>query len=124
MEIRPTGNNLTVPMAVDKGQATGAMQTTALKPAVVSTQPDAAVQQPAPNPPAAQVAEALKSINKTMQALDRNVEFSVDEETDRSIVKVVDQETGEIIRQMPTKETLEIAKALDRVQGLLIKQQA
>jgi len=29
-----------------------------------------------------------------------------------------------VIRQMPSAEALEIAKALDRLQGLLIRQQA
>ena len=82
------------------------------------------MQQPGVNPPAAQVTEALKNINKTIQTLAQNVEFSIDEESDRAIVKVVDRETKEVIRQMPTKEALEIAKALDRVQGLLIRQQA
>ncbi|HEX7633662.1 MAG TPA: flagellar protein FlaG, partial [Noviherbaspirillum sp.] len=45
-------------------------------------------------------------------------------DTDRPVVKVVDQQTKTVIRQIPTEETLEIAKALDRVQGLLIRQKA
>ncbi|MFD2272939.1 flagellar protein FlaG [Undibacterium arcticum] len=38
------------------------------------------------------------------------------------MVKVVDQRTQEVIRQMPSPEALEIAKALDKMQGLLIRQ--
>ena len=83
-----------------------------------------AVQQSAAVPDPAQVADAVKSINKTMQALSQNLEFSVDTDSNRTIVKVVDQQTNEVIRQMPTAEALEIAKALDRVQGLLIRQKA
>jgi len=40
------------------------------------------------------------------------------------VVKVVDKETKEVIRQMPSKEVVELAKALDKLQGLMIKQTA
>jgi flagellar protein FlaG len=40
------------------------------------------------------------------------------------VVKVIDQQTKEVIRQVPTQEVLEISKAIDRAQGLLIRQQA
>lgn len=123
MEIRSVGNNQTTVVSADKGPAPAAPAFES-KPAVAPAQLETAVQQPDANPPAAQVAEALQSINKTIQVMAQNVEFSVDEESDRAIVKVVDRETKEVIRQMPTKEALEIAKALDRVQGLLIRQQA
>ncbi|HJU71312.1 MAG TPA: flagellar protein FlaG [Paucimonas sp.] len=94
------------------------------KPVVEPIQPDVALQPTKPVPTASQLADMLKDINKAVQALSQNVEFSIDEDTDRAIVKVVDKETKEVIRQMPSKEVLEIAKALDRVQGLLIKQKA
>lgn len=123
MEIRSIGNNQVATVMADKG-VTKAAPTLESKPAAAPAQLQAAVQQPDVEPPAAQVADALKSINKTIQILAQNVEFSIDEESDRAIVKVVDRETKEVIRQMPTKEALEIAKALDRVQGLLIRQQA
>ncbi len=59
-----------------------------------------------------------------MKTRDSGLEFSIDEESHRTVVKVVDQQTKELIRQMPSVEALEIAKALDRVQGLLINQKA
>lgn len=83
-----------------------------------------AVEQNGAVSPAPPLTEALKNINKSMQALGQNLEFSVDPDSDRTIVKVIDQDTKEVIRQMPTPEALEIAKALDRVQGLLIRQKA
>jgi flagellar protein FlaG len=36
----------------------------------------------------------------------------------------VDSETGEVIRQIPSKELLEIAHAIDKMQGMLLKQKA
>jgi flagellar protein FlaG len=79
---------------------------------------------PAAEPSAAAVTEAVRHINKTMQAMSQQIEFSIDDDSKRVVVKVIDQQTKEVIRQIPSVEALEIAKALDRVQGLLIRQKA
>ncbi|MHB1123404.1 MAG: flagellar protein FlaG [Ramlibacter sp.] len=83
---------------------------------------DRAGSKPEQDPSLAQVVETVQNINRTLQLLAPSLEFSVDAESNRTIVKVIDQETKEVIRQMPSAESLEIAKALDRVQGLLIRQ--
>ncbi|MES2017419.1 MAG: flagellar protein FlaG [Pseudomonadota bacterium] len=70
------------------------------------------------------VAQAVKTINATLKNLNQGVEFTIDEESQRTVVKVVDQETKQVLRQMPSQEALDIANALDRLQGLLIKQEA
>ena len=75
-------------------------------------------------PGVAEVSDAVKTINQTVQALSPSLEFSIDADSKRTIVKVVDTDTKEVIRQMPTQEALDIAKALDRLQGLLIRQKA
>jgi flagellar protein FlaG len=95
-------------------------------PHIVETLPHAPVAAIAsvPLPSLDQVKRAVQDINKALQALSQSVEFSVDEESAHTIVRVVDQNTKEIIRQMPSQETLEIARALDKVQGLLIRQKA
>ena len=66
----------------------------------------------------------LSDINKAMQFMSRELEFSVDTDSQRTVVKIIDQQTKEVIRQMPTAEALEIGKALEKVQGLLIRQTA
>lgn len=83
-----------------------------------------AVSAATPTASLAQVSEAVKNINAALKSLAPDLQFSVDTDSKRTIVKVVDQETQEVIRQMPTAEALEIAKALDKVQGLLIRQKA
>jgi flagellar protein FlaG len=40
------------------------------------------------------------------------------------VVKVIDRETQDVIRQIPSQEMLDLAQALDKLQGLLIKQKA
>lgn len=73
---------------------------------------------------AAEADHALKNINQALKERAQDLEFSFDEDSARTIVKVVDKHTQEVIRQMPTREALEIAKALDRLQSLLVRQQA
>lgn len=75
-------------------------------------------------PNVAQLQQALGSVNQAMQKLAPGLEFAIDPDSSRTVVKVVDQQTGDVIRQMPSAEALEIAKALDKVQGLLISQRA
>ncbi len=82
----------------------------------------AAVQQPDAATAQSQLGQALQSINKALQDQSSNLEFTVDTDSNRTIVKVVDQQTKEIIRQMPSVEAIEISKALDKLQGLLVKQ--
>ncbi|MCH8618796.1 flagellar protein FlaG [Undibacterium sp. TS12] len=70
------------------------------------------------------VTKAVNDINKTVQALSQNLEFSLEEHSNRVVVKIIDQQTKEVLRQIPSEEVLEISRSLDKLQGLLIKQQA
>lgn len=72
----------------------------------------------------ADVQSAVERINQSLPPSSQGIEFAVDADSERVIVKVVDRETREVLRQMPTQEALDIAKALDRNQGLLIRQEA
>jgi flagellar protein FlaG len=66
----------------------------------------------------------LSKINEFLQARNSDVQFTVDKDTGMRVVKVVDHSTKEVIRQFPTEEAIKIAKALDSLQGLLIRQKA
>lgn len=70
------------------------------------------------------VDQAVQQMNDMLQTLSQKLEFSVDKDTDAFVVKVVDKDTKELIRQIPSEEMLELAKALDKLQGLLIKDKA
>lgn len=71
-----------------------------------------------------QLKESVSKINKTIQTLARDLQFTVDEDTQMNVVKVVDTQTKDVIRQIPSEEVLAIAKALDKLQGLLFKDKA
>lgn len=89
----------------------------------------AAVQAPAqppqkPEPSLEQVQQALKDVQQKVQDQASSLQFSLDKETGQTIVKVVDGDTGDVIRQIPAQEMLDIAQAIDKYQGLLLKQKA
>jgi flagellar protein FlaG len=73
-----------------------------------------------------QVGEAVKKINETIGSMNKNVglEFSTDEDTKLRMVRVVDVASKEVLRQIPTEEVINIAKAIDKLQGLLVRDKA
>jgi len=96
-----------------------------VKPAVAPASSSvAAVQASSAAPKPDEVRASVGRINQTIQSLSRDLEFTVDEDTKMNVVKVVDTKTKEIVRQFPSEEVLVIAKALDKLQGLLLKDKA
>ena len=71
-----------------------------------------------------QLKEAVKATNDFVSLVNNAVEFSLDDDTGITVVKVIDKNTKEVVRQIPSEEMLAIAKALDTVQGLLVRQKA
>lgn len=67
------------------------------------------------------VKKAAEQINNLMQQFNRDLNFSVDDDTGLRVVKLIDTKTEEVIRQFPSEELLAIAKALDKLQGLLVR---
>lgn len=67
------------------------------------------------------VERATEQINDTLKLMSTNVQFMMDKDTGKSVIKVMDMETNTLIRQMPSAEVLAIAKALDRLQGLILR---
>jgi flagellar protein FlaG len=68
--------------------------------------------------------EAIKKINAFISPTSSSVQFSVDQDSNRTVVKVVDTETKKVIRQFPDEDVLAMSRALDKLQGLMIKQTA
>ncbi len=97
----------------------------ALDTATIASTPDIS-----PRPQAAasdqkqQVEAAIKAVKEFIQPMASNLAFEMDEDSGRTVVKITEASSGELIRQIPSEEMLEIAKALDRLQGLLVKQKA
>lgn len=94
----------------------------------------APVQAPAPQATAASqsrtpvdsadVQDAVARAQEVLNRASANLRFAVDGDTGTMVVKVVDAETDQVIRQIPSEEMLAIARNMDRMQGLLVKQEA
>jgi flagellar protein FlaG len=67
---------------------------------------------------------AVEKIQEFIRKTASDIEFSIDDDSGRTVVKVIDRETKDIIRQIPSQEMLDLAQALDKLQGLLIRQKA
>lgn len=68
--------------------------------------------------------QATDQLNQAIKLMANNLQFTIDEETGIDVVKVVDTDTKEVIRQFPSEEILAIAKAIDQLQGLLVRDKA
>ncbi|MCF6353671.1 MAG: flagellar protein FlaG [Candidatus Polarisedimenticolaceae bacterium] len=59
-----------------------------------------------------EMSNAVRSLNESVQNIQRGIEFSIDEESGRSVVKVVDRETGDVIRQLPSEDALAVSRQI------------
>ncbi|ENO86855.1 flagellar protein FlaG [Thauera linaloolentis] len=101
---------------------TAPLPATAIPVEAASTETAAAAS--ARQPDAAQITQAVEEVRAAITPVAQNLHFSIDKDINRTIVKVVDASTDEVIRQIPSEEIIAIAKAVDKLQGLLIKQEA
>lgn len=77
-----------------------------------------------PKPSREQVQQVAQQLQRVAEPVARNLQFSVDGDTGKTVIRVVDSDTNEVIRQIPGEEILAIARAVDRLQGLLLKGEA
>ena len=108
-----------------QGTGAGAVRTAEATPEASRTQQANATQSPTRTPPTSeQLNQAVKQIQDVIKQTANSLQFSIDEDIGVTVVKVIDTESKKIIRQIPSEEVMDIAKALDKLQGLLVKQQA
>jgi flagellar protein FlaG len=74
---------------------------------------------------------AILDVNEFVQSKNRQLSFSVDEDSGKQIVKVTDSESGDVIRQIPTEEVLNFSKRIKELQtdvssavGMFVDKQA
>jgi flagellar protein FlaG len=63
--------------------------------------------------------QSVKDLNNLVQNLQRELSFSVDEQSGEVVVKVVDQTTKELVRQIPAEEVLRVRQRLEQATGAL-----
>lgn len=65
---------------------------------------------------------AIEKIETFIAPATRDITFSVDHDTGINLIRIIDRTSNEVIRQIPGDEVLSIARALDNLQGLLVKE--
>ena len=69
--------------------------------------------------------DAVAKLNDFMSSsTQRNLSFSIDEDTKEMVVTVRDSHTQEVIKQMPTEEALAVAKQIESMLGLILNDTA
>ena len=78
----------------------------------------------APEPSHAEVEAAVSRANEHMGSIAPSLQFEVDPDTQRVVIRLVDRQDQRVLRQVPSPEMLEIARALERMQALLVRTRA
>lgn len=56
--------------------------------------------------------DTISQLNNSLQNIQRNLEFSIDNDVGKIVINVKDKETDEVVRQIPSEEFLELARNL------------
>ncbi|UCV19773.1 flagellar protein FlaG [Ferribacterium limneticum] len=70
------------------------------------------------------VEDAVKRLADFVAPTQSQINFSIDQDSGVSVVKILDSQSKEVIRQFPSEEAIALAQALDKLQGLLIRDKA
>ncbi|MDO6558179.1 flagellar protein FlaG [Paraglaciecola chathamensis] len=60
--------------------------------------------------------EAISEVNEFVQTRNKQLNFSVDDDSGKQVVKVTDSDSGDIIRQIPTEEVLSLSRRIKELQ--------
>ena len=60
----------------------------------------------------ADLEQAVDKLNGYLQNVQRNLQFSIDNDSGAMVVKVIDSNSQKVIRQMPSEESLRLARHL------------
>ncbi|MDR2166055.1 MAG: flagellar protein FlaG [Zoogloeaceae bacterium] len=71
-----------------------------------------------------QLEESVEELNEFVLPYNTALRFSIEKDSGAVIVKVMDRETEEVVKQIPSEEAIALARALDKLKGLLVQQQA
>lgn len=62
-----------------------------------------------------QLDSVVTSLNSSIQSVQRDLEFSVDENSGQVVINVKDKETDQVVRQIPSEEALKLAENLQEL---------
>lgn len=120
MNVQPLSNDLASSAAVFQKKLA---QTSSDESFVASTSVQRQNMEAKPSDSASspRVEEAVTQIAKFVAQTQSEISFSVDKDSGLDVVKVIDSKTKDVIRQIPSEEVIAIAQALDKLQGLFVR---
>jgi flagellar protein FlaG len=68
--------------------------------------------------------EVVSDLNKLVQNLQRELQFSVDSDSGQTVIKVIDRETDEVVRQIPSEEVMALKRRLEEASGVIFQDSA
>lgn len=71
-----------------------------------------------------QVTDAVDKLSKFVSTIRPEISFSVDQSSGTRVVKIMDSQSKEVLRQIPSEEAIQLAQALDKLQGLFVRDKA
>ncbi|MBD3258274.1 hypothetical protein GF377_07560 [candidate division GN15 bacterium] len=71
-----------------------------------------------------QLHQKLQELTEEVQSRQRDLSFSVDDDTGRTVVKVINSYTEEVVRQIPAEEILQIARRIENGEGGMLELEA
>jgi len=71
-----------------------------------------------------QVLAAVTDMQDYVDAVGRNLQFQLDDDSGRMVVTVTEASTGDVIRQMPSEEALRLAENLAEMSSVLFRAEA
>ena len=77
-----------------------------------------------PAPTRGEVEQAVSSANEQMHSIAPSLQFEIDADTQQVVIRLVDRQDQRVLRQVPSAEMLAIARALERMQALLVRTRA
>ena len=79
---------------------------------------------PVAEPARAEVEQAVERANRHIATVAPALEFEIDPDTNAVVIRLVDRNDQSVLRQVPSPEMLAIAKALERMQSMLVRVRA
>ena len=67
-----------------------------------------------------EVEEAVSKLNEYVQKTQRNLDFSLDEDSGKTVIRVYDSQSEQLVRQIPDEVALELAKKLNTEEPALL----
>jgi len=67
-----------------------------------------------------EVKDAVSKLNEYVQNTQRNLDFSLDEDSGKTVIRVYDRDSEQLVRQIPDEVALELAKKLNTEEPALL----